>query len=198
MRKLAVRCNRNNASFIKCLSNTKTLFWGVSVSVIGQSNPSPYGVMWKTFLPLYKTVYPCSSRKQGWSMQKRNIYKSHLWCQTNEMWAMNHEEGWAGSAFHYHNWPTSWFASTAPIPSTHFKLKSLKISHFEVSVKYLRRSPKPEHFMFRHWCLEEIQPVGLWSIPWLEMSGWGKGKVSKFFFISFIFHPGMLGILPHQ
>lgn len=192
--KLAVRCNRINASFIKCLSNKKTLFWGVSVSVIGQSNPSPHRVIWKTFLPLYKTVYPCSSRKQGWSMQKRNIYKSHLWCQMNEMWAMNHVEGWAGSAFHYHNWPTSLFASTALIPSTHFKFKSLKISHLEVSVKYLRRNPKAEHFV-DVWRKFILLGSGV-SLGW-EWVVEGKGKVSKYF-ISFIFHPGMLGILPHQ
>lgn len=91
--------------------------------VIGQSNPSPYRLIWKKFLPLYKTVYSRSSRKQGWSVQKKNIYKSHLWCQMNEMWTMNHVEGWAGSAFHYHNWPTSLFALTVLIPLTHFKLK---------------------------------------------------------------------------
>lgn len=96
----------------------RKLFFGVfQLSVIGQSNPSPYRLIWKKFLPLYKTVYSRSSRKQGWSMQKKNIYKSHLWCQMNEMWAMNHVQGWAGSAFHYHNWPTSLFALTVLIPN---------------------------------------------------------------------------------
>lgn len=132
------------------------LFFGVfQLSVIGQTNPSPYRLIGKKFLPLYKTVYSRSSRKQGWSVQKKNIYKSCLWCQMNEMWAMNHVEGWAGSAFHYHNWPTSLFALTVLIPWTRLKLKSLKISHVQVSLKYFEEEPKSWAF-----CVQALMSGG--------------------------------------
>lgn len=162
-------------------------------SVIGQSNPSPYRLIWKKFLPLYKTVYSLSSRKQGWSVQRKNIYKSPPWCQMNEMWAMNHVEGWAGSAFfHYHNWPTSLFAITVLIPWTRFKFKILKKCHTRSFLwNNLRRSP---------FCVQALMSGGnlvCWALEYPLVGNQGKGKVSKYF-ISFIFHTGTLGILPHQ
>lgn len=108
------------------------------LSLIGQSNLSPYRLIWKKFVPLYKLIYSLSSRKQGWSVQKKkNIYKSRLWCQINEIQVMNHVLGWEGCDFHYHNWPISLFALTILIPLTHFKLKrcTSEKSHFEVSLK---------------------------------------------------------------
>lgn len=74
-----------------------------------------------------KAVYSLSSRKQGRSIKKKNIYKSRLWCQINETWVMNHVLGREGSDFYYHDCPVPLFSLPITVPLTRFKFNKLYI-----------------------------------------------------------------------